>query len=428
MATEIKAPAIGESITSGILASWLVKNGQTVTENQSLFSFETDKITTDVPSPVAGIISIAVEAGTEVAVGQVVASISEVVATILPQTAPESAKTDAAAQGRAGPAARKLAAGTGVEISSLSGSGKNGRVTKSDVAAAQKAPEQVIAQVPIPTPVEKAPEPAPVEITRSAAPTVQTFSPAIAQPQTTSTDAPNVSDETPRQTRKKMTPLRKRVAERLVRAKSEAAMLTTFNECDMSAVINLRKVHQEAFQKKHGVKLGFMSFFVKAVVQALKEVPQVNTQIDGDDIVENHFYDIGIAVGAPRGLVVPVVRDADKKSFADIENSILNYGKRAREGKLTIDELQGGVFTITNGGIYGSLMSTPILNTPQSGILGMHAIKDRAVVVDGAVVARPMMYLALSYDHRVIDGKEAVTFLVKVREAIEDPIRLLFEV
>jgi 2-oxoglutarate dehydrogenase E2 component (dihydrolipoamide succinyltransferase) len=402
-----------------------VKDGQRVAQNQPLFSFETDKITTDVPSPAEGVIHLAAEAGAEVAVGQVVASVQEA-ASVPVESAAQPAPVDTPAEGRPGPAARRLAAETGVDAATITGSGKDGRATKADIAAAPKAPapEPVVLQaLPAPVPPASA-EPRPGSAT--PAPLLQAFPTSVNRqiPESLATPQP----ESARTTRRKMTPLRKRVAERLLRAKSEAAMLTTFNEVDMSAVISLRKVHQEAFTKKHGVKLGFMSFFVKAVVQALKEVPQVNTQLDGDDIVENHFYDIGIAVGAPRGLVVPIVRDAEKKSFAQIEGDILDYGKRAKDGKLTIDELQGGVFTITNGGIYGSLMSTPILNTPQSGILGMHAIKERAVVVDGAVVARPMMYLALSYDHRAIDGKEAVTFLVKVKEAIEDPIRLLFGV
>jgi 2-oxoglutarate dehydrogenase E2 component (dihydrolipoamide succinyltransferase) len=437
MGTDVKVPVIGETITSGILAAWLVKNGAAVAQNQPLFSLETDKITTDITASVAGTIRIGVAEGAEVAIGQTVATIEEGAAA--PAEAPV-AKAPAASSTPApqtaspgapqpGPAARRLAAEEGKDLSHTIGSGKQGRVTKEDIASipAKAAPvAQGPATPPVPPPPAKEPQPAPAT-SLGAYPTAVnsqiTESVTIPAP----APIPQPPDAAPRQTRKRMSPLRKRVAERLVRAKSEAAMLTTFNECDMTAVMNLRKAHQDAFQKKHGVKLGFMSFFVKAVVQALKDVPQVNTQIDGDDIVENHFYDIGIAVGAPKGLVVPVVRDADKKSFAQIEKDILDYGARAREGKLTIDELQGGVFTITNGGIYGSLMSTPILNTPQSGILGMHAIKERAVVVNGQVVARPMMYLALSYDHRVIDGKEAVTFLVKVKDAIEDPVKLLFE-
>jgi 2-oxoglutarate dehydrogenase E2 component (dihydrolipoamide succinyltransferase) len=421
MGTDVKVPAIGETITSGILAAWLVKDGASVAQNQPLFSLETDKITTDVAAPASGVIHIAVQAGSEVAIGQTVASVdgaASVPAVMeLPLAAAPATPTPAAVAAQAGPAARKMAAEKGADISTIAGSGKDGRVTKADIATA--AAKTTAAATPAPRKEVPAPQPA---ASLNAIPT------AVNSQITESVSTPAPGQPIPsRTTRKKMSPLRKRLAERLVRAKSEAAMLTTFNECDMSAAMNLRKAHQEAFQKKHGVKLGWMSFFVKAVVQALKDVPQVNTQIDGDDIIENHFYDIGIAVGAPRGLVVPVVRDADKKSFAEIEKAILDYGQRARDGKLTIEDLQGGVFTITNGGIYGSLMSTPILNTPQSGILGMHAIKDRAVVVAGQVVARPMMYLALSYDHRVIDGKEAVTFLVKIKEAIEDPVRLLFE-
>ncbi len=446
MATDVKIPSVGESITGGILAKWLVADGSSVRADQPLFSFETDKVTADVNSPAAGVLHLIAKEGDEVTIGQVVASVAEAAPIEELEPVPPPVKEpEKIAAPQAGPAARQTAGELKVDLSSIEGTGKEGRATKTDViAAAEKAkeplpgawPSAVNSPAPAPAPVAK-------DVTQTVNPqvtdavTVPKIAPAPAPAKPAAPEAPKAAPApapvpTPlaegRQTRRKMSPLRKRIAERLVRAKSEAAMLTTFNEVDMSAVMNLRKVHQDAFLKKHGVKLGFMSFFVKAVVQALKEVPQVNAQIDGDDIVENHFYDIGIAVGAPRGLVVPVVRDADRLSFAGIEKKIGEYGVKAKEGKLVIDELQGGVFTITNGGIYGSLMSTPILNTPQSAILGMHAIKERAVVVDGQVVARPMMYLALSYDHRVIDGKEAVTFLVKVKETIEDPIRLLFEV
>ncbi|HNX05117.1 MAG TPA: 2-oxoglutarate dehydrogenase complex dihydrolipoyllysine-residue succinyltransferase [Opitutales bacterium] len=447
MASDVKIPSVGESITGGILAKWLVRDGDTVRADQPLFSFETDKVTADVNSPAAGVIHLRAKEGDEVTIGQVVASVADAAPIeILPPVEPPKIAHTAPEAPQAGPAARKLATELKVDLAAVEGSGKDGRATKADVAAvaekvAGPTPTPTPAPVPGPTPGQAAPLPvnpvaaAPVAPVAAKAPeTVKSAAVPLPQlvpvAQTPVAAQPAMASALPegRTTRKKMSPLRKRIAERLVRAKSEAAMLTTFNECDMSAVMNLRKVHQDAFLKKHGIKLGFMSFFVKAVVQALKDVPQVNVQLDGDDIVENHFYDVGIAVGAPRGLVVPVVRDADLKGLAQIEKDIAEYGKKAKDGKLTIDELQGGVFTITNGGIYGSLMSTPILNTPQSAILGMHAIKERAVVVDGQVVARPMMYLALSYDHRVIDGKEAVTFLVKVKEAIEDPIRLLFEV
>jgi 2-oxoglutarate dehydrogenase E2 component (dihydrolipoamide succinyltransferase) len=446
MATDVKIPSVGESITGGILAKWLVADGSSVRADQPLFSFETDKVTADVNSPAAGVLHLIAKEGDEVAIGQVVASVADAAPIEELEPVPPPVKEpEKIAAPQAGPAARQLAGELKVDLAAVEGTGKEGRATKADVVAAAKtAPlgafptavnNQITESVTAPAPVAK-------DVTQTVNPQVTdaVTAPVAPKPSPAPVPAQPAAPELPksapvpapaaegRTTRKKMSPLRKRIAERLVRAKSEAAMLTTFNEVDMSAVMNLRKVHQDAFLKKHGVKLGFMSFFVKAVVQALKEVPQVNAQIDGDDIVENHFYDIGIAVGAPRGLVVPVVRGADSLSFAGIEKKIGEYGVKAKEGKLVIDELQGGVFTITNGGIYGSLMSTPILNTPQSAILGMHAIKERAVVVDGAVVARPMMYLALSYDHRVIDGKEAVTFLVKVKEAIEDPIRLLFEV
>jgi 2-oxoglutarate dehydrogenase E2 component (dihydrolipoamide succinyltransferase) len=452
MATDVKIPSVGESITGGILAKWLVADGAAVRADQPLFSFETDKVTADVNSPAAGVLHLIAKEGDEVTIGQVVASVADAapIEELAPVAPPEKAPEKAPAP-QAGPAARQLAGELKVDLASIEGSGKEGRATKADVAAAVKVREQPVGAIPTPvnpqitdsvTVPPPQPEPAAKEVSTTVNPQVTDAVTAPVAPKPAAPTAPKavpapVPSPVPvpapalvaegRTTRRKMSPLRKRIAERLVRAKAEAAMLTTFNEVDMSAVMNLRKVHQDAFLKKHGVKLGFMSFFVKAVVHALKEVPQVNAQIDGDDIVENHFYDIGIAVGAPRGLVVPVVRDADSLSFAGIEKKIGEYGQKAKDGKLTIEELQGGVFTITNGGIYGSLMSTPILNTPQSAILGMHAIKERAVVVDGQVVARPMMYLALSYDHRVIDGKEAVTFLVKVKEAIEDPIRLLFE-
>jgi 2-oxoglutarate dehydrogenase E2 component (dihydrolipoamide succinyltransferase) len=395
MASDVIVPRMGESISSGILAKWLVADGAPVRRDQPLFSLETDKITMEVTAAEDGVLSILAPEGSEVAVDQKVATIASSATPAKPDTPAVPAQA-----AKIGPAARRLAAELGVDAAAVPGTGHSGVTTREDVEKAAKPAAQAVPATPQPPPPAPLPPP----------------------------PVPAPSSGALRQTREKMSPLRRRLSERLVRAKNETAMLTTFNECDMSAVMNLRKVHQDAFQKKHGVKLGFMSFFVKAVTAALRDVPQLNVQVEGDEIVHNHFFDIGIAVGAPRGLVVPVVRDADRKSFAQIERDILDYGTKAREGRLTIDELQGGVFTITNGGIYGSLMSTPILNPPQSGILGMHAIKERAVVVDGAVVARQMMYLALSYDHRVVDGREAVTFLVKVKEAIEDPVRLLFEV
>jgi 2-oxoglutarate dehydrogenase E2 component (dihydrolipoamide succinyltransferase) len=416
MAVDVKIPPMGESITGGLLAAWLVKNGDAVRKGQPLFSYETDKVTSEGTAEVDGRITITIEAGTEVLVGQVVASIEAgaagnapapaaapaaakpdtAAAPPSPVTSPVAAKSGAAAE--VSPAVRRLAAETGLDPAALEGTGKAGRVTKGDMLAALSG------QVPI-----KAVAPA-------AAPA------ALAAP------AIVIPSRTARTSRKRMSPLRRKIAERLVQAKSETAMLTTFNEVNMAPVMELRKRHGEEFLKKYGVKLGFMSFFVKAAVQAMKEVPAINAQLDGDDIIENHFFDIGVAVGTDKGLMVPVVRDCDQLNFAGIEKAIGDFGKRARDGKIQLPELQGGVFTISNGGIYGSMLSTPILNHPQAAIMGLHNIVERPIVENGQIVIRPIMYLALSYDHRIIDGKEAVTFLVKVRQFIEDPQRLLFGV
>lgn len=405
MATEVKVPPVGESISSGILAAWHVKDGDQVKRDQVLFELETDKITSEGLAEVAGKISLAVAEGDDVDIGQVVATIDESATDDSPAPAKEEGEEKAAAPAKAetpeadvketestiqSPAVRRIAAETGTDPATVDGSGKDGRVTKGDMLKAAESPATATKPPPLPT----------------------------------ATSAPTKD----RTSRKKMSGLRRKIAEHLVRAQQEAAILTTFNEVDMTAVMNLRKKHQEKFVARYGRKLGFMSFFVKAVVKALKDVPGINAQMDGQEIVTNHFYDIGIAVGTERGLVVPVLRDCDKKSFADIEGDIIGYAEKARNGTLSIEDLQGGVFTITNGGIYGSMLSTPILNPPQSGILGMHSIQDRPMAVDGEVVIRPMMYLALSYDHRIVDGKEAVTFLVKVKDAIEDPTHLLFEI
>ena len=417
MALDVKIPPMGESITGGLLANWLVKDGQAVKKGQPLFSFETDKITSEANAEADGAIRITVPAGTEVKVGQVVATIDPsaagsvaapapaakpTAAAPAPAAAPVAAKSGAAAE--ISPAVRRIAAETGLDPATVAGSGKAGRVTKGDMLAvlSGQAPTQA-APAPAPTPSAEAPAPAAAQAALAKAPEG-------------------------RVTRKRMTPLRRKIAERLVLAKSETAMLTTFNEVNMAPVMEFRKRYGEEFLKKHGVKLGFMSFFVKAVVQALRDVPQVNAVIDGDEIVENHFFDIGVAVGTDKGLMVPIVRDCETLSFADIERAIGDFGKRARDGKIQLNELQGGVFTISNGGIYGSMLSTPILNYPQPAILGLHNIIERPVAEHGQVVIRPMMYLALSYDHRLIDGKEAVTFLIKVRDAIQDPQRLLFGV
>lgn len=406
MATEVKIPTMGESISSGILAAWHVNDGDYVEKGQALYELETDKITSEGNAEVSGIISLKAAADDEVDIGQVIATIDESAAkpagnnskpteatseTNSPaQATPKAAAIQASPSGKKtehplSPAARKAAEETGVDTSIITGSGKEGRVTKADILSAATA-----------------------EISSSAQ----------------SEAAPVVSIK--RETRKKMSPLRRKIAERLVQATQECALLTTFNEVDMSSVMKLRKQHQEKFIETHGIKLGFMSFFTKAVTHALQAVPAVNARIEGNEIVTQHYYDIGVAVGTDKGLMVPTIRDCDQKSFAEIEQDILDYAKAAREGKIQISDLEGGVFTISNGGIYGSMLSTPIINYPQSAILGLHNITEKAVVVNGEIVIRPMMYLALSYDHRLIDGKEAVTFLVKIKEAIEDPTCLLF--
>lgn len=393
MATEVKVPALGESITSGILSAWHVQSGQYVESGQPIYDLETDKITSEGTAESAGTIELQVEEGDEVEIGAVVAVIDE------SAEKPSSSETEsdsasgqpaeeADAPSQHPPSVRRIAAESGISPESIEGSGKMGRVTKQDMQQAVQKDD----------------------------------SSEVAAP------AADTSTVAPRQSRKRMTPLRKTIAERLVQAQQSTAMLTTFNEVDMSAVMAYRKTHQEAFVSKHGVKLGFMSFFTKAVVHALKELPSLNAQIDGAEIVTNHYYDIGVAVSTPKGLMVPVLRDCDQKSFASIEKDLIGYAGKAKEGKITMDDLQGGVFTISNGGVFGSMLSTPILNTPQSGILGMHTIQDRPVAVNGEVVIRPMMYLALSYDHRIVDGREAVGFLTTIKQIIEDPARLLFEI
>ncbi len=399
MAIEVKIPPMGESITSGVLSKWHVADGAVVKKDQPLFELETDKITSEGTAEASGKITFKVAAGTEVKIGQVVATIDEsATATTAPAAAaPTAAPVEAAAKGGdQSPAVRRIAAETGIDPASVAGSGKGGRVTKGDMLAAAEpaaagSKAEAKSDKPAPAPAPVAPTPAPAG----------------------------------RQTRVKMTKLRQTIASRLVSAQHEAAMLTTFNEVDMSAVMELRKKYQDDFVKKNGVKLGFMSFFTKAVVHALKEVPAVNARIDGDTIVQNHYYDVSMAVSTDKGLMVPVIRNCDTLGMADIEKAIADAAKKAREGKITLADLEGGVFTITNGGIFGSMLSTPILNAPQSAILGLHAINERPVALNGQVVIRPMMYLALSYDHRLVDGKEAVTFLVKVKQAIEDPARLL---
>lgn len=407
MATEIKVPALGESVTEATVAKWLKKLGDSVAMDDPLVELETDKVTLEVNASGPGVLSeIRVPEGSNVAVGSVLGVIDGAGKAAAPAAAKPAAKAapapaaapqpaasgDAAALERSGPAARKLVAESGISPAQVAASGKDGRITKGDVLTA----------------LERTPTPAPAPAAKP---------PVLRPPRETG----------PREERVRMTRLRKRIAERLKEAQNTAAMLTTFNEADMTAVMALRDRYRDSFEKKHGVRLGFMSFFLKACIVALRELPAVNAEIDGDDIIYKNHYDIGVAVGTGQGLVVPVVRDADALSFADIEKTISGLGLKARDGKLTIEDLSGGTFTISNGGIYGSLMSTPILNPPQSAILGMHKIQKRPIAIGDRIEIRPMMYLALSYDHRVIDGREAVTFLVRVKEGIEEPDRLLVD-
>jgi 2-oxoglutarate dehydrogenase E2 component (dihydrolipoamide succinyltransferase) len=412
---EIKVPTLGESVTEATVSKWLKQPGDAVAVDDALVELETDKVTLEVNAQAAGVLGeVAVAEGATVNVGALLGTITEgataaakpaATAAPAPAAAPAAAPAGAAAAlAASGPAARKLVADNKLDAASIPATGKDGRLTKGDVLAAAAAPAPVVAA---PAPVAVAPAPAP----KPAAP---------AQP---SGPRPRAA----REERVKMTRLRQRIAERLKEAQNTAAMLTTFNEVDMSQVMAIRASYKDTFEKKHGVKLGFMSFFVKAAISALKEFPSVNAEIDGTDLVYKNYYDIGVAVSTPTGLIVPVIRDADAKGFADIEKTIGDLGARARDGKLAIDELQGGTFTITNGGTFGSLMSTPILNPPQSAILGMHKIQDRPMAIAGKVEIRPMMYLAVSYDHRIIDGREAVSFLVRIKDAIEDPKRLLLD-
>ncbi|KLK92022.1 dihydrolipoamide succinyltransferase [Microvirga vignae] len=409
MATEIRVPTLGESVSEATIGRWFKKPGDPVKADEPVLELETDKVTLEVNAPASGTLGdIIAKDGETVSPGAVLGSVIEggaaaAAPAAAPKTeapkaapAPVAAAPAPAAPGAAkdhGPAVARLAAESGVSPAGVAGTGKDGRVTKGDMLAA------------IATGGAAAPAPAaPVSVR-----------------------APSAPVDAEREERVKMTKLRQTIARRLKDAQNTAAMLTTFNDVDMSAVMSLRSQYKDVFEKKHGTKLGFMGFFTKAVIQALKELPAVNAEIDGTDIVYKNYYHIGIAVGTEKGLVVPVVRDADLLSVAGIEKTIADFGKRARDGKLGIEEMQGGTFTITNGGIYGSLMSTPILNAPQSGILGMHRIEERPVVRNGQIVVRPMMYLALSYDHRIVDGKEAVTFLVRVKEALEDPARLVLD-
>jgi 2-oxoglutarate dehydrogenase E2 component (dihydrolipoamide succinyltransferase) len=418
--TEIRVPTLGESVTEATIGKWFKHAGDAVAVDEPLVELETDKVTIEVPSPAAGVLAeIAAKDGETVAVGALLGQIKDGAGTATPaKAAPAAEKSSPAAApvppppaaapaaapppaAKASPAAmpappsvRKLATESGLDVSTVPGSGKDGRVTKGDMMAA----------------IERA----------AAAPLPVAAAPVQAR-------APSPADDAAREERVRMTRLRQTIARRLKDAQNTAAMLTTFNEVDMSAVMHIRNQYKDMFEKRNGVKLGFMSFFVRACVQALKEVPSVNAEIDGTDIVYKNYYHVAVAVGIDKGLVVPVLRDCDAKSFAQIEKEIADFGRRARDGLLKIEEMQGGTFTISNGGVYGSLMSTPILNAPQSGILGMHKIQERPVAVAGKIEIRPMMYLALSYDHRIVDGREAVTFLVRVKECLEDPARLVLE-
>jgi len=413
--TEIRVPTLGESVTEATIGKWFKQPGDAVAVDEPLVELETDKVTIEVPAPAAGTLSeIAAKDGDTVAVGALLGQIKEggAPAKAAPKAAAPAAETRPAAKPAPAPAAappkvaasdaplapsvRKMASETGMDPAKVEGSGKDGRVTKGDMMAA----------------IERA----------AAAPT------PVAQPAAAvHVRAPSPADDAAREERVKMTRLRQTIARRLKDAQNTAAMLTTFNEVDMSHVMGLRNSYKELFEKRHGVKLGFMGFFVRACVQALKEIPAVNAEIDGTDLIYKNYYHIGVAVGTEKGLVVPVIRDCDHKSLAEVEKEIAAAGRRARDGQLKIEEMQGGTFTISNGGVYGSLMSTPILNAPQSGILGMHKIQERPMVVAGKVEVRPMMYLALSYDHRIVDGREAVTFLVRVKESLEDSARLVLD-
>ena len=392
MIIDVKVPMLSESVSEGTLLEWKKKVGEAVARDEILIDIETDKVVLEVPSPQAGVlVEIIAQNGETVAAEQVLARIDTAAiasasaeapaAAPAPEAAPAAAQTNAAM-----PAAAKLAAETGVDVNALQGSGRDGRVLKEDVQNAAVKPAAAPAAAPAPVPAGVRPE-----------------------------------------QRVPMSRLRARVAERLLASQQENAILTTFNEVNMKPIMDLRAKYKEKFEKEHGVKLGFMSFFVKAAVAALKKYPVVNASVDGSDIVYHGYFDIGIAIGSPRGLVVPILRDADQMSIADIEQAIVDYAKKAKDGKIALEDLTGGTFSITNGGTFGSMMSTPIINPPQSAILGMHATKERAVVENGQVVVRPMMYLALSYDHRIIDGREAVLTLVAIKDALEDPARLLLD-
>jgi 2-oxoglutarate dehydrogenase E2 component (dihydrolipoamide succinyltransferase) len=422
MATEIRVPTLGESITEATVGKWFKQAGESVKADEPLVELETDKVTLEVNAPSAGVLSeVSAKTGDTVAVGALLGAVTvgagatapatkknEASAAVAPAPAatPPAQPAGPATSMPPSPAAAKVAADNRIDLANVAGSGKRGQVLKGDVLAASAA----------------APAPAAAPVT----PVALGVAP-VAPPTPVALRAPSAPDDAAREERVRLTKLRQTIARRLKDAQNTAAMLTTFNEVDMTEIMALRAKFREPFERKHSVKLGFMGLFVKACVQALKDVPAVNAEIDGADLVYKNYYHVGVAVGTEKGLVVPVVRDADHLGIAGIEKAIAEFGKRARDGQLKIEEMQGGTFTISNGGIYGSLMSTPILNAPQSGILGMHKIQERPMAVNGKIEIRPMMYLALSYDHRVVDGKEAVTFLVRVKEEIEDPARLVLD-
>lgn len=431
MSIEIRVPTLGESVTEATVGRWFKKAGEAVKADEPLVELETEKVTVEVPAPASGVMGeIIVAQGATVAVGSLLAALldgaaapAKAAAEPAPAAAPAAEPGPAAAAVAAptamppSPAARKALAESGLAATDVAGSGKRGQVLKSDVAAAS---------VNIVPPAATVPEVVAMPVT-PLKPIPAQAAPAPSSLALRDVRLPAADNDANREERVKMTRLRQTIARRLKDAQNSAAMLTTFNDVDMSAVMALRSQYKDIFEKRHGVKLGFMGLFVKACIQALRDIPAVNAEIDGDDMVFKNYYHIGVAVGTEKGLVVPVVRDADRLSLAEIEQKITAYGKRARDGKLGIEDLQGGTFTISNGGVYGSMMSTPILNAPQSGILGMHRIEERPVVRGGQIVIRPMMYLALSYDHRIVDGKEAVTFLVRVKECLEDPQRFILE-
>ncbi|BDV43841.1 dihydrolipoyllysine-residue succinyltransferase component of 2-oxoglutarate dehydrogenase complex [Geotalea uraniireducens] len=402
---DITVPAVGESVFEALVAKWHKKSGEAVRKDEPLCEIETDKITMELNADAAGILTIVVAEGTTVKIGTVIGTIAEGAVAEAPPAAPATAPSPPSELPPLSPAVRKLAQERGIQPETVTGTGRGGRVTVDDL----------LGQRPVP-PAEPAAPPPSAVTAPAAQPVLPPGEPAVSAPATAE-----------RVTRTPLTPIRKRIAARLLAARQQTAMLTTFNEADLSRVVALRQKYREHFREKHGVSLGFMSFFVKACVEALKEYPAVNARIDGDDLVVPHYYDIGIAIGAEKGLVVPVLRDADRLHFWEIEKGIADFAEKIKGNRLELSDLEGGTFTISNGGVYGSLLSTPILNPPQSGVLGMHAIQDRPVARDGQIVIRPMMYLALSYDHRVIDGREAVQFLKKVKEYVEEPEELFLE-